>query len=86
MATMELQRTNTEDKEEDISGVKTANTNRRLVPLSKGDIIITSDNTVTKSHSHHLIRCNIDIKDLENESNQRCSRRLVLVSVMHQIK
>ena len=46
MATMELQRTNTEDKEEDISRVKTANTNRRLVPLTKGYIIITSDNTI----------------------------------------
>ena len=37
MVSMELQRTSTEDSEEDSSRVKTANTNRRLVPLTKGD-------------------------------------------------
>ena len=43
MVSMELQRTSTEDSEEDSSRVKTANTNRRLVPLTKGDIIIDNN-------------------------------------------
>merc|ERR1711971_674115 len=69
MVSMELQRTSTEYSEEDSSRVKTANNNRRLVPLTKG-VDMTAAPELSETITHSRVESSLarpETKDKEEE-------------------